>query len=107
MRLFHTTLTLLSRNMSKRARSPTPPFGGVSGLKEKKPKTEEAQKLARKVATPEAAAAVDAAPPYIKLRDAMKAASVEVAKGDAVVYWHRMEDVRSEFCRVSELSFLR
>ncbi|KAI0269121.1 DNA photolyase, FAD-binding/Cryptochrome [Gloeopeniophorella convolvens] len=47
-----------------------------------------------KVATPAAAAAVDADPPLGKLLRALKNVPNPSGKGDAVVYWMRMEDMR-------------
>jgi hypothetical protein len=49
-----------------------------------------------KVASPEAAAATDADPPLKKLQRALeKVNNVPQKPGDAVVYWMRMEDMRS------------
>ncbi|KAG7096829.1 hypothetical protein E1B28_004238 [Marasmius oreades] len=48
----------------------------------------------RKVATAEAAAAVDADPPLDKLLRAVNNGVKEQKKGDAVVYWMRMSDLR-------------
>ncbi len=50
------------------------------------------------VASPEAAAAADADPPLKKLLRALENASattVPPKSGDAVIYWMRMEDMRS------------
>lgn len=48
-----------------------------------------------KVATAENAAAVDKNPPLLKLRDAIKLNVEPKTTGSAVVYWMRMEDLRS------------
>jgi hypothetical protein len=51
----------------------------------------------RSVASPEAAAAADADPPLGKLLQELKDVPKESAgAGDVVVYWMRMEDLRSE-----------
>jgi hypothetical protein len=86
------------RLMSKHARSPSPhgPVpGGASGLNPTKKPRIEAQYLARKIATPEAAARVDADPPFAKLLRALKETTSTPAKGSAVLYWMRMQDLRS------------
>ena len=51
----------------------------------------------RKVATAKNAAAVDANPPLGKLLEAVKNQNTKVKKGNAVVYWMRMADLRSAF----------
>ncbi|KAJ3774477.1 DNA photolyase, FAD-binding/Cryptochrome [Lentinula raphanica] len=48
----------------------------------------------RKVATAKNAAAVDANPPLGKLLEAVKNQNTKVKKGNAVVYWMRMADLR-------------
>ncbi|KAJ4478256.1 DNA photolyase, FAD-binding/Cryptochrome [Lentinula aciculospora] len=48
----------------------------------------------RKVATAKNAAAVDADPPLGKLSDAVKNQNQKVKKGDAVVYWMKIADLR-------------
>lgn len=85
--------------MSKHARSPSPVPGGASGLEPphgKKPRYQ-AEYVAGKLATPEAAARVDADPPFAKLLRALQANVKNLPKGQAVVYWMRMEDMRSGF----------
>lgn len=85
--------------MSKRARSPPGPIpGGASGLipSGKKPRIQ-AEVVARKIATPEAAARVDADPPFAKLLRELQQSTKNPVNGDAVVYWMRMEDMRSEY----------
>ncbi|TFY67796.1 hypothetical protein EVG20_g3814 [Dentipellis fragilis] len=47
-----------------------------------------------KIASSEAAAKVDANPPLAKLLKAMKSHAKQPTKGEAVVYWMRMEDMR-------------
>jgi hypothetical protein len=96
-RLPHSSLRLpvsASRTMSKRARSPSPVAGGAAGLKEKKSRTTAAQVVHRKVATAEAAAAVDTKPPYFQLRDAAKSLAAPDQPGQAIVFWQRFQDMR-------------
>jgi hypothetical protein len=50
----------------------------------------------RKIASAEAAAKADADPPLGQLMQRVKPASPSLAKGDAVVYWMRMQDMRGE-----------
>ena len=65
--------------------------------------TETAAKRARvsknfapiKIATAEAAAAVDADPPLAQLTRAMEGVLKKPQKGDSVVFWMRMADLRS------------
>ena len=60
--------------------------------------------LPNKIATAENAAKVDAHPPLLTLLDAVRdhGTNADVAKGDCVVYWMRMEDLRSAcLCRLS------
>ncbi|KAF8076516.1 FAD binding domain of DNA photolyase-domain-containing protein [Lyophyllum atratum] len=47
-----------------------------------------------KVATAEAAAAVDSDPPLLKLQNAMKGSVKDSLKGESIVYWMRMGDLR-------------
>lgn len=49
-----------------------------------------------KVATAEDAASVDKRPPFDELLKAIENNTGTTSKGDAVVYWMRMEDLRSE-----------
>ena len=58
----------------------------------------DAKFLPNKIATAENAAKADAAPPLFQLLDAMHAGVKNPAKGDCVVYWMRLEDMRSK-CR--------
>lgn len=51
--------------------------------------------LPNRVAAPDAAAAVDADPPLPKLLRAVEDGVKEPAKGDSVIYWMRMGDLRS------------
>jgi deoxyribodipyrimidine photo-lyase len=84
--------------MAKRARphSTSPvPGGAAAEPNTKKPRTDEAKAVHKKIATAEAAARVDAAPPFKLLKDALMAGPSKIRKGDAIVYWHRMEDLRS------------
>ncbi|KAI0939215.1 hypothetical protein AcV5_000697 [Taiwanofungus camphoratus] len=50
--------------------------------------------LPNKIATAEAAAKVDRDPPLFKLMDAVKQGVKNPSKGDCIVYWMRMEDLR-------------
>ncbi|EIW62025.1 uncharacterized protein TRAVEDRAFT_44861 [Trametes versicolor FP-101664 SS1] len=54
---------------------------------------DDAKYLPNKIATKENAARVDASPPVFQLLEAVHTAT-EPAKGDCVVYWMRMEDMR-------------
>ncbi|KAI0661061.1 DNA photolyase, FAD-binding/Cryptochrome [Cubamyces menziesii] len=54
----------------------------------------DAKFLPNKIATAENAAKADAAPPLFQLLDAMHAGVKNPAKGDCVVYWMRLEDMR-------------
>ncbi|KAF7352679.1 Deoxyribodipyrimidine photo-lyase [Mycena venus] len=73
--------------MSKRALSPT------ASPSSKRARTSTTFRP-KKIATAEAAAAVDQDPPLLKLLKATKDAERNVKKGDAVVYWMRMGDLR-------------
>jgi hypothetical protein len=74
--------------MAKRSRSGSP-------SPRKKSRLEQSAGIG-KVASPEAAAAADADPPLKKLLSALENVSnVPSKSGDAVVYWMRMEDMRS------------
>jgi deoxyribodipyrimidine photo-lyase len=55
-----------------------------------------------KVASAEAAAAVDRDPPLQKLLEAVKKGVSKPAKGECVVYWMRLEDLRSMFNQYKE-----
>jgi hypothetical protein len=60
------------------------------------------------VASPEAAAAADADPPLgILLRTLKDVPSESPETGDAVAYWMRMEDMRSESKLLSTLCLLK
>ncbi|PSS35478.1 hypothetical protein PHLCEN_2v1633 [Hermanssonia centrifuga] len=50
--------------------------------------------LPKKIATVECAAKADSSPPFVKLMEYMQSTVIASAKGDAVVYWMRMEDMR-------------
>jgi deoxyribodipyrimidine photo-lyase len=77
--------------MAKRSRS-------VSPSPRKKSRFEQPAGIGN-VASPEAAAAADADPPLKKLLRALENVSnVSPKSGDAVVYWMRMEDMRSLPC---------
>lgn len=52
--------------------------------------------LPNKIATAENAAQADRAPPLSKLEELRKTV-ITPAKGDAVVYWMRMEDLRGNY----------
>lgn len=92
--------------MSKRARSITPPDVGMfapTAGRDGKPENTSAHPAKRthtdvkflpnKIATFENAAKADQYTPFARLTDAM-AATVKAVKGNAVVYWMRMEDMR-------------
>ena len=59
-----------------------------------------------KVATVEAAHAVDANPPYKQLMKEMENVVQSPEKGDCVVYWMRMTDLRRTFSLYAICSFL-
>lgn len=48
------------------------------------------------MATVEDAARVDRDPPLVQLNELMKERVTNTEKGESVVYWMRMEDMRSE-----------
>lgn len=67
---------------------------GVADDHEHKKARAQAGQLYNKVAAAENAAAVDKLPPLRILLDAVKNGPVNLKKGDSVVYWMRMEDLR-------------
>ena len=81
-------------HMVKRARSGSPTANTNAAMKKTRRDT---KFLPNKIATAENAAKVDAHPPLLKLLDAVRdyGTNGDVAKGDCVVYWMRMEDLRS------------
>ena len=81
--------------MSKRAHSEDRD-GIVNGhrLGNSKKARAQARPLYNKVATAENAAAVDKNPPLWILLDVMQNGLKNVKKGESVVYWMRMEDLR-------------
>lgn len=81
------TITMAKRAFSSTLRSPSP-------VPAKKPRTDAAV-VQNKIATAEAAARVDADPPLTKLTALLDKGFKPAQKGDAVVYWMRMEDMRS------------
>jgi len=60
----------------------------------KRPRFAHSQFKPTQIATPEAAAAVDADPPLPKLLNAVDVALETPQKGKAIVYWMRMCDLR-------------
>jgi len=76
--------------MSKRALSPS---NSLSGSPSKRI-CNNMKLLPNKIATAEAAAKVDASPPFAGLIKALKNGVESPQKGEAVVYWMRMEDLR-------------
>ncbi|KAI0677169.1 DNA photolyase, FAD-binding/Cryptochrome [Trametes maxima] len=76
--------------MTKRARSTSPTLDSPAMKKSK----EDAKFLPNKIATVKNAASVDASPPVFQLVDAVCAGVKNPAKGDCIVYWMRMEDMR-------------
>ncbi|KIJ20270.1 hypothetical protein PAXINDRAFT_68784 [Paxillus involutus ATCC 200175] len=75
--------------MSKRARSPSP----VNTLK--KTRVDHTSSFApRKIATAEAAAAVQANPPFLRLLDEVRNVVRNPQLGKSIVYWMRMGDLR-------------
>jgi hypothetical protein len=104
-------LGVLSVAMTKRVRSITLPHLGAarsavftsdahepentSGHAAKKTRRD-TQFLPRKIATAENAAKADNYTPFAKLHDIMARMKANPVKGDAVVYWMRMQDLRSK-----------
>lgn len=78
--------------MPKRSLSST----SVNGVDNKRPKTTNLKFTPNKVASHDAAAAVDADPPLPKLLKAVEDGVKNPAKGESVVYWMRMGDLRSK-----------
>jgi hypothetical protein len=76
--------------MSKHPRSPS-----VSPSSHKRSRPAQSTFKPNKVASAAAAAAVDADPPLPKLLHAVRDGVTSPAKGDCVVYWMRMADLRS------------
>jgi deoxyribodipyrimidine photo-lyase len=77
--------------MSKRALSPSNSLLSSPNKKIRNNK----RFLPNKVAEAEASAKVDANPPLAKLVNAMKSGVQSPEKGEAVVHWMRMADLRS------------
>ncbi|KAG6873734.1 hypothetical protein C0995_011553 [Termitomyces sp. Mi166 len=84
--------------MAKHARDSNPRLSPSN----KRSRTTHASFRPNKVATQEAAAAVDADPPLPKLEAAVKGSVESPAKGESVVYWMRMADLRSRRPSLSE-----
>ncbi|KAG2116073.1 DNA photolyase, FAD-binding/Cryptochrome [Suillus discolor] len=74
--------------MMKRARSPSPL------AMSKKGRTTDSLFAPIKIATAEAAASVQTHPPYLRLLDALRNVVQKPSKGQSVVYWMRMGDLR-------------
>lgn len=56
----------------------------------------DAQFLPKKIATAQGAAAVDKHPPFLTLEKTMDKNPKDQKKGESVVYWMRMQDMRSK-----------
>ena len=84
--------------MVKRARSlSTSSVAATTPHPAMKKTREDIKFLPNKIATVENAAKVDAHPPVFQLLDALHGnAKKKPTKGECVVYWMRMEDLRSE-----------
>ncbi|OCF35932.1 hypothetical protein I317_00453 [Kwoniella heveanensis CBS 569] len=86
-------------------REHSPEGGGVAGARETK-RHKNAYEIKGKVATYEDAARTDEDPPLDQLTRLLENGQEDVPKGDCVVYWMRMEDMRIEdntaFHRASE-----
>lgn len=78
--------------MSKRQRTPQDTDNASKRLRPAGPKPFNPIKIA----TPEAAAAADANPPFKQLSKALGNTVKNPAKGDCIVYWMRMHDLRSK-----------
>jgi deoxyribodipyrimidine photo-lyase len=82
-----------TRTMAKRSRSSSP--SAAAGRKKLCADTGCNSSSAYKFATADNAAAVDSDPPLPKLLAGVQNAIKNPAKGDSVVYWMRMADLRS------------
>lgn len=60
----------------------------------KRPRTMETSFDPIKIATAEAAAAVDADPPYFQMQRHLRNGMTDPGKGKAVLYWMRLADLR-------------
>ncbi|KAI0771551.1 DNA photolyase, FAD-binding/Cryptochrome [Trametes elegans] len=76
--------------MTKRQRSISPTLDSPAMKKSR----DDAKFLPNKIATAENAAKADASPPLLQLLDAVAVGVQKPAKGECVVYWMRMEDMR-------------
>lgn len=81
--------------MLKRSRSLSPSLALESGHKVKRTH-KDVKFLPNKIATAENAAKVDKNPPFNLLLQAVQLPTKATQKGDAVVYWMRMQDMRGE-----------
>jgi deoxyribodipyrimidine photo-lyase len=91
---FQTRHFLHPRSMPKRTRSPVPD-NSAHLQNVKRPRVEGSQFRPIKVATMEVASAVDANPPYFKLKQLMDHGMPDADKGEVVFYWMRFADLRS------------
>lgn len=87
-------LTPIRLTMSKRPRSLSPNLGRSMSPPTKKTR-EDTKFLPNRIASAEAAAKVDRDPPLHKLMDLQNSGVKNVTKGDSIVYWMRIEDLRS------------
>jgi hypothetical protein len=78
--------------MMKRARSPSPL------AMSKKGRTTHSHFAPIKIATASAAATVQTNPPFLRLLDALRNVVQKPSKGQSIVYWMRMGDLRSRCC---------
>lgn len=84
--------------MKKRTLSQTSIDGGGNDDQYKKARNDGAKPVYNRIASREEAAAVDSDPPLEKLLKAVENNSSSIGdrkKGECVVYWMRMEDLRS------------
>ncbi|KAI0322475.1 DNA photolyase, FAD-binding/Cryptochrome [Amylostereum chailletii] len=72
-----------------------PAFPVSSPSPAKRPRSSQPSFVHNKIASSEAAARVDADPPINKLLHALENRTLSPNKGDTVVYWMRMEDMRT------------
>ncbi|KZV76131.1 hypothetical protein PENSPDRAFT_741498 [Peniophora sp. CONT] len=86
---------LLTTTMAKRARtsSPASPSTERQGSPSKKPKSD-AHFVHNKIALADAAANAEKDPPFKKLMEAVEHTAKSPKKGECVVYWMKMEDIR-------------
>lgn len=93
----HSRVTLYVIRMAKQTRTLSASSTTAAASRARKKSREETQFNPNKIATAKNAARVDADPPLSQLINATIHGGIETPpKGECVVYWMRMEDLRSE-----------